>query len=294
MAKLKPVDGTDYYLWKYLPSVPIAILFFSLFTIATGFLSWRIFRTKTWYCIVFAIGGFFQIIGYLIRVYCHYNTNQIATYVLQSTFILLAPVFYAASIYMVLGRLISSTHGGHLSIIRPTRMTEIFVAGDFLSLSVQGNAVSLTTKDKTKKIGEGIITAGLFIQLLLFGFFVFVAMRFHRRLQTRIKKGLEQEPTVPWRKGLHMLYACSFLIMVRSVFRVVEYIMGVDSYLLTTEWPSYCFDASLMFIVQVIFAVWFPDQFQYQKVEGDEIQMGSISKRRWYHKLPMVSLVKSF
>ncbi|KAF3922864.1 hypothetical protein AA313_de0203765 [Arthrobotrys entomopaga] len=283
MAQLKPVDGTNYYLWKYLPSVPIAVVFFLLFIVATVGLSWRIFRTKTWYCSVFAIGGLFQIVGYLIRVYCHYNTNQIASFVVQSTFILLAPVFYAASIYMVLGRLISSTHGGHLSIIRPDRMTKIFVTGDFLSLSVQGNAVSLTTKTKTKRLGEGIITAGLFIQLVVFGFFVYVAVKFHRRLQKQIEKGSEREPSVPWRRGLHMLYACSFLIMVRSVFRVVEYIMGVDSYLLTTEWPSYCFDASLMVIVQLIFAVWFPDQFQYEEVGGDEVQMRDIPKRRWYH-----------
>ncbi|EPS45343.1 hypothetical protein H072_621 [Dactylellina haptotyla CBS 200.50] len=280
MAQLKPVDGTDYYLWKFLPSIPIALVFLFLFGVATVALSWRIYKTKTWYCIVFAVGGFFQVIGYGARIYCHWNTNLIGAYVVQSTFILLAPVLYAASIYMVLGRLVSSARAGHLSIVRPTRLTKIFVAGDILSLTVQGNAVSLTTKDKTKSIGEAIITAGLFIQLIVFGFFVIVALIFHKRMRKGIANGSEQEPDVPWRQGLRMLYACSVLIMVRSVFRVIEYIMGVDSYLLTTEWPGYVFDAALMVVVQYIFLVWFPHKFQYLQLENEEIEMNGV-KRKW-------------
>jgi hypothetical protein len=51
-----------------------------------------------------------------------------------------------------------------------------------------------------------------------------------------------------------MLYIISVLIMVRSVFRVVEYIMGNDGYLLSHGWTLYIFDAALMLGVVVLFA----------------------------------------
>jgi hypothetical protein len=55
-----------------------------------------------------------------------------------------------------------------------------------------------------------------------------------------------------------MLYIVSALIMVRSVFRVVEFIGGQDGYLLKHEWTLYVFDALLMFAAIVIFAWRFP------------------------------------
>lgn len=49
------------------------------------------------------------------------------------------------------------------------------------------------------------------------------------------------------------LYIGSMLIMVRSVFRAVEYLQGFDGYLLRHEIYLYIFDATLMFLVMVLF-----------------------------------------
>lgn len=149
-------------------------------------------------------------------------------------------------------------------------MTKLFVAGDIFSLTVQGNAAGLTAKDSTQKIGEYIITAGLLIQLIIFGFFVIAAVIFHKRMRQEIAKGSELSQDIPWRQGLKMLYACSALIMLRSIFRVIEYVMGIDGYLLSNEWPMYVFDAALMWSVQVIFFIWFPDKFQFSSVNVEE------------------------
>jgi hypothetical protein len=51
--------------------------------------------------------------------------------------LLLGPSFFAASIYMILGRIIRLTGGENHSPIRPTRLTKIFVLGDVLSFFVQ-------------------------------------------------------------------------------------------------------------------------------------------------------------
>lgn len=56
---------------------------------------------------------------------------------MQDLFILLAPILYAASIYMLLGRIITFLHGEHLSYVPVRLMTKIFVSGDILSFIIQ-------------------------------------------------------------------------------------------------------------------------------------------------------------
>lgn len=41
--------------------------------------------------------------------------------------------------------------------------------------------------------------------------------------------------------------------MMRSIFRVVEYLMGNNGFLLRHEYFLYSFDATLMFLVMVLF-----------------------------------------
>jgi hypothetical protein len=54
-------------------------------------------------------------------------------YIIQSLLLLLAPTLFAASIYMVLGRIIRLTDGEEHSLIRANFLTKVFVAGDVLS-----------------------------------------------------------------------------------------------------------------------------------------------------------------
>jgi hypothetical protein len=60
---MEPVPGVEptkggYYLWRYSPSVPAAVIFLLLFMGAFLFISWKIRKTRAFFCIVFAIGCF--------------------------------------------------------------------------------------------------------------------------------------------------------------------------------------------------------------------------------------------
>lgn len=80
---------------------------------------------------------------------------------------------------------------------------------------------------------------------------------------------------MPWRKHLVTLYAASVLVMIRSIFRVVEYLQGFSGYLLSHEYYLYIFDALLMFCVMVMFNVVHPSEV-VALVEG-----GKVAKRGW-------------
>ncbi|RSL53636.1 hypothetical protein CEP53_007686 [Fusarium sp. AF-6] len=142
MAVLEPYRG-NYYLWKYLPSLEGAAISAALFSIATIAHLLRLSKNRSWFAIPFPIGGMMEVIGFATRAVAREKTGQLMPYVIQNTNILLAPVFFAASIYMTLGRLIRMTNGERHSIISLKWLTKIFVTSDVHSLMVQGGGAGM-------------------------------------------------------------------------------------------------------------------------------------------------------
>ncbi|PYH93809.1 hypothetical protein BO71DRAFT_450502 [Aspergillus ellipticus CBS 707.79] len=231
----------SYQFWSYTPSVATAVIFMLIFIVLTGLHSWKLFTTKTWFCIAFTIRGAFEFIGYIGRCIAHNNNNNTTTtmgpYILANIFILLGPTLFAASIYMTLGRLIRRVKGEHLSPIRVSRLTKTFVWGDVLSFLVQGNSSSLSILGYPQWAKVAVV-AGLPIQLVSFSLLSSSRGAF---------------------RSLRVLYAVSGLAVVRSVFRIVGYVLGNSGYLLTHEWTMYVFDGVPMAVVMLVFWVWYPD-----------------------------------
>lgn len=191
---------------------------------------------------------------------------------IQAILILVAPALYAASIYMILGRLIHTLRANHLSLIPVKYVTKLFVTGDVVSFSLQaaGGGIQAAGTLKMFQIGEKIIIVGLFVQLTIFGFFVVVSALFHRRMAAAVSRGVEgtRATSIPWRRYLRVLYATSALIWIRSVFRVVEYLQGNAGYLISHEVFLYIFDMLLMVAVMAILLVWYVEHLESKKSGG--------------------------
>jgi hypothetical protein len=202
-------------------------------------------------------------------------------YIIQSLLILLAPAFFAASIYMVLGRIIRLTDGESHSIIRASWLTKVFVAGDVLSFLAQSSGGGLMAKAKTAsdvKLGQNVITAGLGIQVLFFGLFIIVAGVFHIRIH-KVPTSRSRSSTIPWERHLFVLYSASALILIRSVFRIIEYVMGDNGVLLSTEIYLYIFDATLMFLAMVLFNIYHPSAIITKKTMHDDLESHNLQER---------------
>ncbi|KAF2649590.1 RTA1 like protein [Lophiostoma macrostomum CBS 122681] len=244
----------DNFYLHYTPSLPIAIVSAVVFTILLCAHSYRLLTTRTWFCVPFVVGALFEVLGYTARAYGNHAPDNLIVYLIQSILIFLAPILFAASIYMFLGRIIRATGLSSFSIIQPTRLTKVFVIGDFLCFNIQGGGAGLLgdPDDKTKmNIAKIIILVGLGLQIMLFGLFMVTAVVWHMRV-LRHGKTREAAKQFRWEFHLNMLYFVSIIITIRSVYRVVEYAGGTDSYLMAHEWPTYIFDALLMALVLVI------------------------------------------
>ncbi len=78
-----------------------------------------------------------EVLGYIARIASINNDTSIGIYATSLLLILVAPILFAASIYMAFGRLIRELRAEAFSPVRSTWMTKIFVAGDILSFLAQ-------------------------------------------------------------------------------------------------------------------------------------------------------------
>ncbi|GAD97606.1 RTA1 like protein [Paecilomyces variotii No. 5] len=260
-------DTIDFELYRYTPSVAAAALFVVLFTLTTLYHVYQAIRRRTIYFTAFIIGGIFQIIGYICRIIAHSQKASIPVYSIQTILILLAPPLYAASIYMVLGRLIVYLRAEKFSLVSVSWMTKVFVTGDVIAFAMQaaGGGIMASGTINSYKLGERITIGGLCVQLAFFSFFVITCALFHYRIRSNptqrlmgLSTGIGTRTVRTWENVLVGLYAASSLILVRSIFRLIEYAQGNSGYLISHEAFMYVFDSTLMFLAMVAMNICHP------------------------------------
>lgn len=114
--------------------------------------------------------------------------------------------------------------------------------------------------------GEYVTITGLCVQLLFFSFFVITSALFHIRIRQQptprvmqlAQKGSQSSTHRTWESVLWGLYIACALILIRSIFRLIEYAQGNDGYLISHEAFMYVFDAMLMFFAMVALNVFHP------------------------------------
>ncbi|KAF2760921.1 putative RTA1 domain protein [Pseudovirgaria hyperparasitica] len=278
MAVITSPNG--YIFYHYIPTQPGAIVVAVLFALGTLAVLYRSITTRTAFAIPFIIGGLresplypqpaqissvssdtpfaVEVLGYIARALAKTTTSTpLPPFIMQNILLLIAPALFAASIYMTLGRVIRSVRGEAYSLIRPAYLTRFFVLLDVVSFFAQGTGGGFqASRNFNKTTAEYIILGGLVVQILGFGLFAVTAGIWHVRM--RKVRTATTGASGRWVGVMKMLYVVSGLIMVRSVFRVVEYVMGTDGYLLRHEWPLYVFDAVLMMGTVGVFAWWYP------------------------------------
>jgi hypothetical protein len=123
---------------------------------------------------------------------------------------------------------------------------------------------------RTVTSGKHLVVLGLLLQIIFFGFFVSTSSIFHFRLS---RSPTPDSTYNNWKPYMYTVYAASILILVRSVFRVIEFSGGNDGILLRKEVFLYIFDAVLMSGVMVAFNALHPGFIIERKAQVDAIRM---------------------
>lgn len=129
-------SGFKYYLYD--PSLAAAVIFTLAFAVTSLLHVYQLICARTWYFTALVIGGIMESVGYVGRILSAQESPNwtLGPYIVQAILLLVAPALVAASIYMVLGRIILLVDGEKHSMIKKKWLTKLFVAGDYISFSV--------------------------------------------------------------------------------------------------------------------------------------------------------------
>ncbi|KAF4962410.1 hypothetical protein FSARC_9519 [Fusarium sarcochroum] len=270
-------ESKSYYLYN--PSEPLAGVVAGLYALSFCVTLYQIIRKKAWVWIFMLVAIIMEIIGYVARVVSATEPTKKGPYVLQFTLIILPPVLMAGVIYVVFGRLVYWVVPPRSRTLRflwvpPRFITPIFVGCDIVSLLLQLAAAVLIAGADPKKcnaesminLGKTLGLIGVSTQIAGFGLFTISAIRFHftsRRLNGDFVK-INQEQygiTKDWKTMLTVVNVSCFLILIRSIYREINFAGGKDGRTHRKEWYMYVFDTLPILLVVFLYNVFFPGSY---------------------------------
>ncbi|RAH79232.1 RTA1-domain-containing protein [Aspergillus japonicus CBS 114.51] len=246
--------------YGYIPSEGAGIAFCVLFGLSMIVHIAQFCWKRTWWCSLFSIGCMVEVLGWAGRTWasqCPYNSTA---FMIQISTLIIAPTFFTAGIYVLLGRLIQ-LFGRESSILSPKLYLWIFCTCDVISLVVQavGGALASTESNEVNgntAPGTNTMVAGIVFQLVSVTVFVFCAVDFFRRsLRLGYLQGLLHGPLAYLVGAMVLSVVC---IYIRSIYRTIELAQGWTGYLITHESYFIGLDGVMMVIAVGVFNVFHP------------------------------------
>ncbi|KAI1165284.1 RTA1 like protein-domain-containing protein [Nemania serpens] len=249
-------------IWIYAPNKGAAI-FFAVAFFATGAVHfWQAVHYHSWrltglyvFCSALFLGGF------IARVLGAFDDTDIIKYIVSIVLTYAAPPLYELSNYYILGRILYFVP--HCSPIHPGRVLTTFAALSAIIEAFNGTGAAYVANrslpERLQNTGHTLFKVALILQLVVIISFVALATTFYRRCR---KNGINHTKV---NQPLLTLYISTALILVRTIYRTVEYFEietinffdpGFDpraqSPIVRYEWLFYIFEAALMLINSVL------------------------------------------
>ncbi|CZS96838.1 related to RTA1 domain protein [Rhynchosporium graminicola] len=241
--------------YGYVPSFAAGIAFCVVFAFSMFGHIFMAVKNRTWWQFIFVVGALGELIGWAGRTWSNKCPYQTTPFLIQICSLILAPAFFTAGIYVILGRLIV-TLGRHTSPISPNMYLYIFCTVDVISLVIQavgGGMASVAFQQDpigNTDTGTRIMVAGVLFQLsaiVVFSFlFVWVVL-----------KGLKSRGEVLRETKVRLVLGATVVsvaaLVARAVYRTIELLQGWEGYLITTEKYFFALDGAMMVLAVVVF-----------------------------------------
>ncbi|KAF5249421.1 hypothetical protein FANTH_5302 [Fusarium anthophilum] len=268
----------SYYLYN--PSEPLAGVVAGLYGVSFCITLWQIIRKKAWVWLFMLLAIAMEVIGYAARVVSASKPTEKGPYVVQFTLVILPPVLMAGVIYVIFARIVFWVVPPESRTLRflwvpvydaARFITLLFVGFDIISLLLQLVAAVLiagtdpTDPDAKSKLnlGKTLGIVGVSTQIAGFGLFTVSAIRFHfaaRRLSPDFAKDNQEKHGIvkKWQTLLIVVNVSCLLILVRSIYREIDFAGGKDGTTHQKEWYLYVFDTLPILLVVFLYNVFFP------------------------------------
>jgi hypothetical protein len=278
--------------WLYCPSYAGAITFSALFGLTTlAHLVQAFYHRKpfTW---VLIMGAAWEVIGYVTRTLSVRDQLNETFSTLQLVFIVLAPLWINAFVYMTFGRMVHCflpEGEDRVFRIRARRIAMMFVLADVGAFIVQLSGAMMINSEmpvNVQKIGLKVYMAGVGVQLFFIFVFIGLAVKFQLMVREQISysstyhKGRFASVRTPALRLLITLYVVLGLIIFRNLYRLVEFSAGYESSITTHEWYTWVFDSVPMLLCLLAFNFFHPGRY----LVGDRADFSQERRQRKAYK----------
>ncbi|GAA6062003.1 hypothetical protein JCM10212_006078 [Sporobolomyces blumeae] len=269
-------SGEERNIAGYDPSIALSVVAIVLYGLSGGLHWYHFFRNRVnKFMLVLPIGMTCMVIGFVLRIIYAGNVSSILIYAIMTLFILLSPCAFLATNYVLLSRLAAALGAEAALFIRAKRIVKIFVWADVVTFLLQATGGGLSANASSADLGHKIALVGLALQLVSFGLFSLLLLVFGLRVPRKFPEIARQvvplrfsrirtfssEPITDWRKLWYLLILSSVGIIVRSVFRIVEYTQGYDGYIPTHEGYFWLLDALPLWLGMTLYSIVWPGRF---------------------------------
>ncbi|QRV86327.1 RTA1-like protein [Ceratobasidium sp. AG-Ba] len=274
--------------YNYDANVPAAALFVALFALTLGLHMFQAIRNKCRYLIPLLVATTLETFGYIFRIVAIKQSDILWPLIISETFLITAPAFLAANDYMIFGRIMAYVGSEH-GLVGHNLITKIFVGADIAAILTQATGGSILSGNggiSTIKLGRIILIAGLVLQVVSFGIFMFIAVAFD--VKTRRSMGDKMGVIRPL---MWAFYVSATLIIIRSIYRTIEFSTinfnfdEQQGYAITHEWMFYIFDSLLIIVATIVFNLVHPSNYLPNKkglrMDGTTFE---IKKREWFKR----------
>ncbi|GAA5823601.1 hypothetical protein JCM11251_000693 [Rhodosporidiobolus azoricus] len=250
-------------IYGYNPSLAPAIVYIICFALITAYQTYQVGRSRIWWLSVLLVGGIGEIVGWIGRLLAWDNPYDLNWFLMQIICLILAPCFFSATIYGILGMIVRSI-GREYSLLRPSFYLILFCTMDLIAIVVQavggGMAAIALKNDDSSSNGTHIMVAGVAIQLFAMICFCILGLDVWRR--ARKDRSYQNRPHPQQGRLRAIAFGLTFSsiwLLIRCIYRVIELAEGWTGYLMTHE-PYFCvLDAMCMVFAQGVFMFTWPN-----------------------------------
>ncbi|KAG0336734.1 hypothetical protein BG004_007918 [Podila humilis] len=281
---------------KYVPSVAGNVVFGVVYLLLGAIFSYYCHIHRSKWAICLPVGAIASSLGYFLRIVFDPDNLSLGLFIASNICVVVAPSAFLAFNYMLYGRFITAVdpkfgngstatlaedgtkavkgslrEPSRFSLIPPLIVGRIFIWSDIITFLVQVTAGSMQGNAgddnlDLAKLGDKLFLAGVSVQGLSYLLFtMLLTVAFMRLIADRKKKSaLALDNNGFLNLGRHTtllvlgLYLSSLFIILRSVYRVVEYTQGHEGYLITHEVYLFILDAGPLVLAIGIWAFKWP------------------------------------
>jgi hypothetical protein len=245
----------------YVPKLALTGVAIAAYFLLSAWCTFQFIRSKPKpkYMLWVTIGTFTMAVGFGARIPMTDDPGSLGIYIVTTLFTLLSPCAYLAQDYVLLPRLATWLDAEDCLFLRARIIARLFIGSDICTFLIQAAGGGMTAMEKYAATGEKIALIGLIIQCISFGLFWVLLIVFAFRLRSNHpEKWASGSGLRGWKALYWALQWTCIGIMIRCVFRVIEFSQGYGGYLRNTEWCYYSLDTLPLFLAIVVWAIVWP------------------------------------